>query len=39
MPRGGNEEVYFVAMEGTSFQVWHFNLFNPQTSALITLKL
>jgi len=24
--------------KGLAFQVWHFNLFNPQTSALITLS-
>ncbi len=38
MPRGNLEEVYFVTMEGSSFQVWHFNLLNPQTLNLITLS-
>lgn len=37
MPHTGLEEVYFVSMEGTDFQSWHFNLFNPRTSTLITL--
>ena len=37
MPRSGREEIYFASMEGVSFQEWHFNLFNPRTSALITL--
>jgi hypothetical protein len=32
------EEVYYVAMEGDYFQEWHFNLFNPLTSKLITLS-
>jgi hypothetical protein len=38
MPHSGLAEVYFVSMEGTSFQTWHFNLFNPRTSTLITLS-
>jgi hypothetical protein len=38
MPTDGQVEVYFVSMEGSNFQVWHFNLFNPKTSALITLS-
>ena len=29
---------YFVSMEGDLFESWHFNLFNPLTSTLITLS-
>ena len=32
------EEIYFVTMEGDYFQEWHFNLFNPLSSKLITLS-
>lgn len=32
------EEIYFLSMEGNDFQSWHFNLFNPVTSTLITLS-
>jgi len=38
MPRRGLEEIYFVSMEGNSFQEWHFHLFNPRTFALITVS-
>jgi hypothetical protein len=37
MPKGGQQEIYFVSMEGSSFQNWHFNLYNPRTSTLVTL--
>jgi hypothetical protein len=33
-----DEEIYFVSMEGDSFESWHFNLFNPLTSTLISLS-
>ena len=38
MPGSGGQELYFVSMEGTNFQTWHFNLFNPVTSALISVS-
>jgi hypothetical protein len=40
MPRGGPQEIYFVSMEGGNgaAETWHFNLFNPLTSALITVS-
>jgi len=34
----GNDDIYFVSMEGESAQDWHFNLFNPRKAELITLS-
>lgn len=34
----GDDEIYFVSMEGTAFETWHFNLFNPKKLALVSLS-
>ena len=34
----GNDEIYFASMEGNTQEYWHYNLFSPKKSALITLN-